>query len=71
MHSGAANKVKFFIGRDKMFISKIVPFLTHLQVPAKEYVYKEDEHADEIYFIIDGRAEYVFGEHDTTLKSLS
>lgn len=70
MHSGAASKVNFFIGRDKIFICKIVPFLTHLHVRAGEYVYKEEDHADEIYFIIAGRAEYLFGEDDTTLKAL-
>lgn len=52
-----------------MFICKTVPFLTHLHVPSSEYVYVTDEHADEIYFIVSGRAQYVFGEDDVAFKT--
>jgi len=69
MHSGAVRFISFFASRDKMFICKTVPFLTHLHVPSSEYVYVTDEHADEIYFIVSGRAQYVFGEDDVAFKT--
>lgn len=69
MHSGAVQFIPFFAGRDKIFICKIVPFLTHLKVRAAEYVYVREEHADEIYFIVSGRANYVFMEDDIAFKS--
>ena len=34
-----------------MFVINTVPFLTPIAVPRQEFVYKENESADEVYFI--------------------
>jgi glyoxylate utilization-related uncharacterized protein len=70
MHQGAARTVPFFAGRDMIFISKIVPFLMNLHVTAGEMVYNEDDYADEIYFIVDGRVDFVFGAENHIFKSM-
>jgi hypothetical protein len=51
MHKGACKDIPFFVGRDVVFVFTIVPFLMTLFVPQHDYVYKEGEYADEIYFI--------------------
>lgn len=58
MHQGAAKYLKFFHERDPVFVSAIVPFLLHLYVEKEEFVYKQGEHADEIYFIANGKVNF-------------
>jgi hyperpolarization activated cyclic nucleotide-gated potassium channel 1 len=70
MHKGAAKQVPFFMGRDMTFISKIVPFLINVHSAPMDIIYSEDDYADEIYFIVDGRVDYVFGPDNTTFKSM-
>lgn len=70
MHQGAIKHIGFFKDKDPVFISCIVPFLQHLFVNAYDYIYKEKEYADEIYFIARGRVSYVFGMNKVIYKTL-
>ena len=70
MHQGAIKQIQFFQDKDPVFISSIVPFLQHLFVRAYDYIYKEKEYADEIYFIARGRVSYVYGASKIIYKTL-
>ena len=70
MHQGAAKTVPFFVNRDMVFVSKIVPFLLNLCVSEGEFVYQEGEYPDEIYFLVEGRVNLVFGPNNDVFKSL-
>ena len=59
MHQGAAKKIPFFIQKEPVFVSAVVPFLQNLFVEENEFIYKEGEYADEIYFITKGKASFV------------
>ena len=54
MHNGAAKSLSFFAEKDKAFIVAIVPLLSHAFRKEMEYVYREKDHADEVYFIVSG-----------------
>lgn len=62
MHKGAVRQISFFVDKDPAIVSTIVPFLTPLLVGYDEAVYKQDDYADEIYFIVKGSVNYVFDE---------
>jgi hypothetical protein len=70
MHQGAAKELPFFVGKDPMFISQVVPFLQNRFHEVGEYVYQKKDYADEVYFIVKGRINYVFGEKNLCYKSL-
>ena len=55
MHNHAIKSIPFFMQRDQVFISSIVPFLQSTYVAAGAWVYREKEYAEEIYFIAEGR----------------
>ena len=62
MHKGAVRQISFFVDKDPAIVSTIVPFLTPLLVGYDETVYKQDDFADEIYFIVKGSVNYVYDE---------
>mmetsp|Transcript_11318 Transcript_11318/g.22262 ORF Transcript_11318/g.22262 Transcript_11318/m.22262 type:complete len:691 (-) Transcript_11318:114-2186(-) len=70
MHKGAAKQLPFFADKDPMFICHVVPFLQTIMVVEGDYIFQEDEYADEIYFLIKGRAAFVAGNEKTPYKSL-
>eukprot|EP00359_Climacostomum_virens_P000024 CAMPEP_0204896630 /NCGR_PEP_ID=MMETSP1397-20131031/275_1 /ASSEMBLY_ACC=CAM_ASM_000891 /TAXON_ID=49980 /ORGANISM="Climacostomum Climacostomum virens, Strain Stock W-24" /LENGTH=636 /DNA_ID=CAMNT_0052064271 /DNA_START=244 /DNA_END=2154 /DNA_ORIENTATION=+ len=70
MHSGAARCIPFFTDKDKVFVSSIVPFLSHVFVPKGEFIFLQDEHAEEMYFITNGRAAYSIQETNIIFKVL-
>lgn len=54
MHNGVIKEIDFFKDKDEVFIYSIVPFLRHIFVPRLDYIYRENEYADEFYFLSDG-----------------
>jgi len=70
MHKGAARTLPFFANKDPVFISSVVPFLQSVMIPEGEYIFKETEYADEVYFLIKGRAALVAGNDKIPYKSL-
>ena len=60
MHHGAAKNLEFFRGKDLSIVSAIVPFLTPLFTIAREMVYNSGEFANEMYFIVKGKVDYVY-----------
>ncbi|CAG9311827.1 unnamed protein product [Blepharisma stoltei] len=59
MHRGAAKRLPFFIHRDEAFVSLVVPFLRDNFFEQGSLFYSEGEYADEIYFLLKGRAHYI------------
>jgi len=57
MYSGAIRKITFFANKEAVVIASIVPFLQPMFVKFKDLVYKKQEYADEIYFIVKGNVE--------------
>ncbi len=70
MHNGAAKELTFFQTHDSGLTSALVPYLKPLFVPKSEFVYKEKEHSDEIYFIISGKISFVYGSSSEVYKTI-
>ena len=62
MYSGAIKQFPFFMDKNPTFVSSVAIYLTPLFVKTREILYYENEHADEVYFILKGRMAYVYGE---------
>ena len=60
MHRGAARDIKILQNKDHNLVSFIVPLLQPMFLQKDEFVYSEQEYADEIYFVIRGRISYGF-----------
>ena len=59
MHQGVAKDMPFFKGRDRMFVCTVIPFLKHWLCLKGDFVYREGEYAEEIYFIVKGRCSII------------
>ncbi|CAG9317227.1 unnamed protein product [Blepharisma stoltei] len=70
MHKGAVKSITFFSNKDRGFVAAIVPFLQNLFLAFSEYVYKQGQYSDEIYFLVNGRLNYVEEEEGIVYKSL-
>jgi CRP-like cAMP-binding protein len=70
MHQGSVKHLPFFADKDPVFVSTVVPFLQHIKLKAGELIYKQGEYADELYFLVKGRACYVTGKNNFCFKSL-
>ena len=70
MFSGLSNKIPFFKKKDKCFIANFVPLLNPLKVLHKELIYRKDEYPNLIYFLYNGRVNYVVGTQNIVFKSM-
>lgn len=61
MFQGAAKKIEFFKTHESALVASIVPLLQPIFVNVNEFVYRETEIADEIYFLTKGRICYCTG----------
>jgi CRP-like cAMP-binding protein len=62
--------VRFFKTADKAFVANIVPLLTFRIYSKKEIVFSKDSYADEMYFIIDGRVNFLYGRDNLEIKTM-
>lgn len=62
MHLYALSRIEFFREKDSKFIADIVSYMQPYYVPKKELVTSVGEIADNIFFIIQGSANYIYGE---------
>lgn len=60
VYNGALSHIRIFNELDTDFIVQIVPFLKLIEIEEKHIVYKKGDFADEIYFIIDGRVNFLY-----------
>jgi Ion transport protein/Cyclic nucleotide-binding domain len=62
MFQGAAKKIEFFKLHEPAVVASIVPLLQPIFINRLDFIYKENEIADEIYFICKGKVSYNIGE---------
>jgi CRP-like cAMP-binding protein len=56
MHRGIVKKIKFFQDQPPHFIAFIGPLLKPCRVEKDNYIYKERDPIEEIYFLVKGKA---------------
>lgn len=71
MYNGAIQKFPYFMDKNSVFVSFVAIFLTPLFIKAHEILYYQNEHADEVYFILKGRMSYVYGDKRIAYKFLA
>lgn len=69
MFDGAASKIKMFSTQDKIFVSDIVPRLELMKSEPMEIIYEKNEFAENIYFIAEGRVNYVIGKNTIVFRT--
>lgn len=69
MHQNAAKNIPFFKTKDPAFVTAVIPYLKPLHISDDRFIYIEDQHADEIYFLLKGRANLVIGLSEIVYKS--
>jgi hypothetical protein len=69
MHQNAAKIIPFFKTKDPAFVTAVIPYLKPLHIRDDRFIYIEDQHADEIYFLLKGRANLVIGLSEIVYKS--
>lgn len=55
MHHKIVDKIYFFQDKDPGFISAVIPKLRNLRLNAGEFLYKEHDYTEEMYFLTKGR----------------
>lgn len=70
MFDCAASKVAFFQEIDSACLVHILPLMTRREVEAGMRLYTKGEYADEVYFVLEGRLACVYGDRNTTFKSV-
>mmetsp|Transcript_11460 Transcript_11460/g.1714 ORF Transcript_11460/g.1714 Transcript_11460/m.1714 type:complete len:148 (+) Transcript_11460:172-615(+) len=55
MHNGVANDLIFFMNKDPSFVIDVMPLLKPCLNSNQSFLYREGEHADEVYFIVKGK----------------
>jgi hypothetical protein len=69
MFHKAAETIHYFRTKDPSFIATVMPLLKPLQTKDDEVIYDEGEYADEMFFIVKGRVNLVYGEAEVIYKS--
>ena len=63
MHQELIRTVKFFRRKEPHFIAFVAPLLKPIKVEKDQYIYKEGDPIDEIYFLVTGQAGYALQEY--------
>jgi CRP-like cAMP-binding protein len=69
MYHGAAKSICFFQDKDPSFAAYLMPFLKPHQINNEETIYSEGQYADEMFFILKGRVNLVYGKVNMVYKS--
>ena len=69
MFGGIAKSIPFFVNKDAAFIVYVMPLFKPLRLRDSELLYKEGEYADEVFFIIQGRVNFVLPRTEIVYKS--
>ena len=69
MHRGAARTLEFFKNMDPVVVTAIVPFLVPMYCARNDFVYNRGEYAEEIYFIVKGKINYMNIENIKIINS--
>lgn len=69
MYHGAAQSICFFQDKDPSFAVYLMPFLKPHQINGEEVIYREGQYADEMFFLLKGRVNLVYGSVNIVYKS--
>lgn len=69
MYNGISKSLHFFRNRNSSFIIAVMPLMKPLRVEDKEYLYKQGDFPDEVYFITKGRVNLVLEYSEIAYKS--
>lgn len=69
MYHKAAKKISFLKDKDPSFIADVMSLLNPTQVKNDDLIYNEGEYADEMFFIVKGRVNLVYGDYEFVYKS--
>lgn len=70
MFDDAASKIVFFTEIDSACLSLVVPLLSLRVLPPSVLLYEKDDYADEIYFVLTGRLNCIYGSRKTAFKTI-
>ena len=70
MFKGLSTKIPFFQNKDKCFFANFVPLLNPLKVLHGELIYRKGEYPNLVYFLYNGRVNYVVGPQNIVFKSM-
>lgn len=71
MHKGAAANLTFFENKSDSFKSAVIPFLVPNLLAQGNYLFEKNDYADDIYFIVNGRINLLFGKQDNVFRTIS
>lgn len=69
MYNGVVNDIYIFRNKQKSFINYIMPLLHPMHVYESQYLYKQGEYPDEVYFITAGSVSFVIMPKETVFKT--
>lgn len=69
MYGGIYRLFPFFSKRDAAFTAFVMPRLRPLKLASEDYLYREGDYADEVYFITRGRVNFVLKSNEIAYKS--
>ena len=70
MNNNAIRNIEFFKERDASFINKIVPRLQYVKKRSDRIIYFKEEYADAVYFIVDGRVNFLIDNDTIAFKTV-
>jgi CRP-like cAMP-binding protein len=70
MFEGVASKVKLFQSQDRVFVSDIVPRLELVRFEKNEMIYEKNDFSENIFFVVEGRVNYVIGCNTIIFKTI-
>lgn len=62
MHKQAAERIIFFLDKDPVFITAVIPLLSPIHVKSHDYIYYSQDISEEIYFIIKGKVSMIYDQ---------
>lgn len=69
MFGGIAKNFPFFMNKDAAFVVYVMPLFKPLRLRDSEVLYREGEYADEVFFILQGRVNFVLPRTEVVYKS--
>lgn len=69
MYAGAVTEMPFFAQRNKQFGVYFIPLLKPMKLNDEEMLYKENDYADNVYFVMKGRVNLMLAYRHTVYKS--
>lgn len=66
IHEARYKRINFFQDKSKAFISWICPLLKPVPFGAKQYIFREGDDVENIYFLIKGQASFVIPRYENT-----